>query len=300
VLVLATAVALHVETAAAQASGAAEAYAVRCGAAATSSDGTRFVPLPRGDVFCPLIADPKAMRSFVSYQRGDAADFARHIAAVGVADQFAFFRVNGRNGNGVQLGASGAVFAQFDVDAPSIDLLNADYLIALPLTIRAGGFSSRLRVYHQSSHLGDELLLRPEPPQRENLSFEAVDALVSVDVGSLRVYGGGEYYFGRDPVTLPNGLLQSGLEFRPQVVARLGTIAAVRPIAGVDLKAVKDSTWRTGVNLRAGIEFARAREGEFAGRRWSLLADYYSGPSPYGQFRRSNIQLMGIGLHFSL
>ena len=284
----------------AQRAPSAEAYAVRCGASAVASDGTRYVSLPRGDVFCPLLADPKAMRSFVSYQRGDASDFARNIAAVGIADQFAFFRINGANGDGVQLGVSGAVFAQFDLAAPSIDLLNADYQIALPLTMRRGGVSSRVRIYHQSSHLGDELLLRPEPPERENLSFEAVDGVVSMDVGFVRVYGGGEHYFGRDPVTLPRSLLHTGFELRPRAMARFGNVVTIRTIGGADLKAVKDSDWRVGVNVRAGLEFARPREGEQTGRRWCLLADFYDGLSPYGQFFTSDIRLVGIGLHFSL
>ena len=78
-------------------------------------------------MFCPLIADPKAIRSFVTYQRGDVADFAGDIAAVGIGDQFGFFRVSGSQPReGMQLGLAGAVFAQFDVSTPSMNLLNAD------------------------------------------------------------------------------------------------------------------------------------------------------------------------------
>jgi hypothetical protein len=39
-------------------------------------------------------------------------------------------------GDGVQLDAEGAVFAQFDYEAPSKDLINADYTIGFPLTFR--------------------------------------------------------------------------------------------------------------------------------------------------------------------
>jgi hypothetical protein len=61
------------------------------------------------------------------------------------------------------------VFAQFDLDSTSDDLLNADYVVGLPLTFRRAGFSARGRFYHQSSHLGDELLLREENDlEREN------------------------------------------------------------------------------------------------------------------------------------
>ena len=276
----------------------AESYPARCGIEA--GRGQNFIPLPRGDVFCPLIADPKAIRSFVSYQRGEVEDFAGDIAAIGIGDEFGFFRVAGtRDGDGWQLGLAGAVFAQFDLSTSSIDLLNADYLIALPLTIRRSGFSTRLRVYHQSSHLGDEFLLRPEPPERENLSFESADLLLSQDFGALRGYAGGEYFFRREPSSLPKKLLHGGFELRPRASAGFGTVARARVIAAADVKAVSDSTWRIGVNFRAGVEVGRPRESESRGRRWSLLFEYYKGPSPYGQFHRNNIRLTGLGIHFS-
>src|SRR5204863_2891693 len=93
-----------------------ESYPARCGVGGVASDRGGYIPLPRGDVFCPLIADPKATRSFVAYQRGDEKDLATDIGAVGIADQFPFFRAGAsRPGNGVQLGLAAAVFAQFDL-----------------------------------------------------------------------------------------------------------------------------------------------------------------------------------------
>src|SRR5262249_30788062 len=203
----------------------------------------------------------------------------------GIADQFPFFRaIAGRSGNGIQLGLAGAVFAQFDLGSASYDLLNADYLIGLPLTFRAGPISGRVRPYHQSSHLGDEFLLRPNPPKRVNLSFEAVEALLSVDVSALRLYGGGEAYVRRDPADLPDKLWHVGAELRPRASVDFGPVANLRFIAATDVKVVEDTTTRTGVSVRAGFEIARPHEEEIESRRWSLLAEYYKGPSPYGQF----------------
>jgi len=108
----------------------------------------------------------------------------------------------------------GAIFAQFDLDSASNDLINADYIIGLPLTIRRHGFSIRARVYHQSSHLGDEYLLRSSQIQRENLSFESLELLASQEIGPLRVYGGGERIFRRDPDTVKPKLLHAGAELR--------------------------------------------------------------------------------------
>ena len=273
----------------------------RCGAGIPPEEATGYVPLPRGDVFCPLVADPKAARSFVSYLRGDVTEFATDVASLGVSDAFGLLRFGGSSpGNGVQLSLTGGVFAQFDLAAASYDLINADYVIGVPLTMRAGSTSARLRVYHQSSHLGDEFLLRANRPERENLSFEALELLLSQDLGALRAYGGGEYYVNREPVGLPRGLLHAGAELRPAAGVRFGSIGTVRLVAAADAKAVGEGDWNVGVSARAGIEVGRAREGRFAGRRWSLLYEFYDGPSPYGQFFQNNVRLMGVGFDFTL
>ena len=281
----------------------ADSYPARCGVAGVSVDRGGYLPLPRGEVFCPLIADPKATRSFAAYQRGNETDLATNIVAVGIADQFPFFRAYAsRPGNGVQLGLAGAVFAQFDAGTPSYDLLNADYIIGLPLTFRSGRFSGRARLYHQSSHLGDEFLLRPNPPQRDNLSFESTELLLSIDVAALRVYGGGETFVRRDPANLPDHLLHTGAELRPRALLNVGTIATIRLVAATDVKVVSDTAVRTAVSARLGFEFARPRDYELGSRRWSLLAEYYDGPSPYGQFQfhQQQVRLTGIGFHFTL
>jgi hypothetical protein len=283
------------------AQGFGDSYASRCGVSGPPAERGGYLPLPRGDVFCPLIADPKATRSFATYQRGNDSGLATDIAAVGVADQFPFFRAYAaRPGNGVQLGIAGAVFAQFDIGSPSYDLLNADYMVGLPLTVRSGRYSGRVRLYHQSSHLGDELLLRPNPPARVNLSFESVEGLFSADIMALRVYGGGEYFVGRDPVDLPDHLLHVGTEVRPRATLGVLGVASIRVVAAADIKVVAEPVTRTGVSARLGFEFARPTEAEVGSRRWSLLTEYYNGPSPYGQFQVDQVRLTGIGFHFTL
>lgn len=278
-----------------------DSYPARCGSIGPAAERGKYIALPHGDVFCPLIADPKVTRSFVSYQRGNETDLATDIAAVGIADQFPFFRTGAvRAGNGLQLGVAGAVFAQFDLGTASYDLLNADYLIGVPLTFRAGPISARARLYHQSSHLGDELLARDSTIKRENLSFESAELLLSLDVSALRLYGGGEDFVRRDPVDLPQRLAHVGVELRPRVNVDFGPLAVARLVAAVDAKIVNDTTNRTAVNVRGGFEFGRPHDALAPSRRWSILAQYYDGPSPYGQFRRDHVRLTGIGIDFTL
>jgi hypothetical protein len=274
----------------------------RCGLRIPASEARPYVGLPSGDVFCPLIADPKGVRSFISYLRSNGDDDSlSSIGSVGIADQFGIARWGGSDlGNGVQLSLAGAIFAQFDLATTSYDLLNADYVVGLPLTIRHDAFSMRLRFYHQSSHVGDEFLLRGQDSGRVNLSFESAEAILSVDARALRLYGGGEYLFRRTPDDLEKYVAHGGAELRGSPMINLGRAGGVRPVAAVDLKAAQEWDWKPSVSVRAGLEFERTRGADPPSRRWSLLFESYSGPSPYGQFFRERIRYMGVGAHFQL
>lgn len=140
---------------------------------------------PNGDLFRPLIADPKQPQFVIGRRRvkpNQADDFVGAWVAYG--ENFGIYR--GRLGgpgvcNGWQVNINGGVFAQFNVSAPSSDLINADYVIGFPVTFRKDDFSARLRLYHQSSHLGDEFILGAPGLPRINLSFEALEFLMSYE-----------------------------------------------------------------------------------------------------------------------
>ena len=288
--------ALSVDESAAQTS-----EAPRCGAGVHQSEAVGVVVFPDDEIFCPTVADPKEARSFVSLLRGtfrsldDPSGDGTSIVSVGVGDSFGLVRWGGPSPNeGVQLGVVGSIFAQFDLGAPSNDLINADYLIGLPLTFRRNGFSARVRAYHQSSHLGDEYLLRSEDIGRENLSFESVEFLASQELGPLRVYAGGERIFRREPDTLPSKIFHGGAELRS------GRAGAIQLVAGVDLKTTELHDWSPAVSGRVGLEMARRGSGEHPARLVTLMLEFYEGPSPYGQFFQDDISYIGVGLHFGL
>ena len=158
--------------------------------------------LPAGLLFSPLIADPRWPNFSAGYQRyiGDR-DFT-DVFAASFGETFPFYR--GDIGAGQwEIGLQASVFSIFDLDASSFDLINADYFAALPVSHRYGPFSAIGRVFHESSHLGDEFLLRTKV-ERINLSYEGIDAKLSYDLfgGVVRIYGGAGYLFDRDPSSL--------------------------------------------------------------------------------------------------
>jgi hypothetical protein len=282
-------------------SGAQTIDAPRCGAGVHESEALGAVSFPEDQIFCPILADPKEARSFVSLLRGtfrslgDPSGKDSTIGSVGLGDNFGLIRWGGPAPNeGVQLDVVGSIFAQFDLGAPSNDLINADYIIGLPLTFRRSGFSTRVRVYHQSSHLGDEYLLRSEDIDRENLSFESVEVLASQELGPLRGYVGWERIFRREPDTLPSKLFHGGAELRS------GRAGPVQLVSGLDLKATDLHDWSPAVSGRVGLEIARYGSGGHPARLVTLMLELYHGPSPYGQFFQDDISYLGVGLHFGL
>jgi hypothetical protein len=245
---------------------------------------------PVGDVFLPLIADPKQPQFFVSINSFSSLGAQYTLASVGFGETFGLYRFFGSHeGNGLQLSLEGALFAQFNMSTPSHDLINADYTIGIPLTYRYGDNSFRLRLYHQSSHLGDELLLSANPPERVNLSYESTEFIYSREWRQWRLYGGGEYLIDKDPSDLKPLIAHWGIEYR----GSKPLLWNGRPIAGVDMKSLDEHDWAVDTSIKAGLEFGHPNPGQ---RRLRLMAEWYSGYDPHGQFYKNKVEYIGLGV----
>jgi hypothetical protein len=254
--------------------------------------------LPRGRLFQPLLADPRWPRMTAAYRYSLRSSLPELFAA-GLGETVAFYRDaagdDGRHGYW-EMGVQGGVFSIFDLDSSSLDLINSDFIAAIFGAYRYGAFSVFTRVSHQSSHLGDELLLRETAPRRINLSFEAFDVRLSYDLPhGLRAYGGAGYLIRVDPEDLGRGLLQAGGEWRSPEALSVWR-ARLRPVAGVHLQLREMSDWHTDLSLRAGLQLD---SGSLAGRSLQLLLEYYNGRSLDGQFFKLPVEYVGLGLHFS-
>jgi hypothetical protein len=192
-----------------------------------------------------------------------------------------------------EFGIQGGVFSIFDLDSSSFDLINSDFVGGVTASYARGPFSTMLRFFHQSSHLGDEYLLRTQI-NRVNLSFEALDLLVSYERWQwLRLYGGGGVLVHREPA-LDRGMLEAGIELHSPKAFVAGFL---RPVAAADFQFRQESDWKEDVSVRTGVQI----EHPFLHRmRVQLLAEFYSGRSPNGQFYDRRITTIGIGLYLAI
>lgn len=247
--------------------------------------------LPRGLLFSPLHADPRWPHFSASYRNFTSGLGLSGVFSGNFGETFSIYRNKAAFGGEWDFGIQGGAFSIFDVSKQSIDLVNADYLVGFMASYRNGGLSGFIRIHHQSSHLGDEFLINNPGVERINLSFEEVDAKVSYELSSwLRVYGGGGYLVHRDPA-IGRGTSQWGIEVTS---SRTFFEGRLRPVAYADFQANERSNWNVGRSLMAGFQFENARIGD---RQLQILAEYFAGPSPDGQFYRQKVEWFGMGIH---
>ena len=264
-------------------------------AAAAESPAVGF--LPTGHLFRALIADPRWPHFSASYRYYTSTPGSKNVAAVSFGETLPLYRDHiGEKGEWGQweTGVQGGVFSIFDLDSQSFDLINTDFFAAGFVGYRFGDFSALGRIFHQSSHLGDELLLRETRPNRVNLSYEGLDAKFSYGLPlGLRAYGGGGYLIDVDPSTLGRGLAQAGAEFKSPWALGQGRL---RPIAGIDFQFREENNWHADLSLRAGVQFENV---SVLNRNLQILVEYFKGRSFDGQFFTQPVEYLGIGAHFN-
>ena len=252
--------------------------------------------LPEGHLFKPLLADPRWAHFSAAYRNyvGNNID-GNNNGSVSFGETIPFYRANiGRSIVQWETGIQAAVFSDFNLGASSSDLINTDFIASVYSSMRANNASAFARIYHQSSHLGDEFLLRKQTSlERVNLSYEGIDLKLSYELPyGIRVYGGGGGIFHKEPSTIKPWSVQYGMEFRSPW--RIES-AAMRPIMAVDIKNHEQNNWNADVSARAGVQFDNFQT---FNRKFQVLAEYFNGNSPTGQFFKEKVEYIGLGLHY--
>src|SRR5688572_12467553 len=249
--------------------------------------------LPRGLLVAPFHADPRWPHFSLSSRHLSYGQEPSHTGSANFGETFALYRNAAPLAGQWEVALQAGVFSIFDMNAGSNDLVNADYTVGLLTSYRTGPFSGFFRVHHQSSHLGDEFILNSRiPVNRINVSYEDVDLKISYELTSwLRIYGGGGMVLNGEPKELQGGTSQGGVELTSPWTFLDGKI---RPVAYSDFQAREGSNWKVASSVMAGLQFENARIGD---RRVQVLAEYFGGPSPNGQFYSQNTEWFGIGVH---
>ena len=249
--------------------------------------------LPSDELFDPLVADVRWPRFFAEHQWRFGTDRFNRVGAVGFGESFSFVRAPARDWGQWELGFQAMVDAVFDMSSRSFDLANEDYFVGLTGSVTTRGVTTQLRVYHSSSHLGDEYLIE-NGLSRDDISYEGIDLLASWDpTDFLRIYGGGGAFVAGhsdfDPV-----MFQLGAELTSTKSFARGLLT---PFAGTDVQLKQQNDWVPEVAVLVGLRLADPAEAPARDlRRLELYARFYQGRSPEGQFYRSTITSLALGI----
>jgi hypothetical protein len=254
---------------------------------------TKF--LPAGNLFRPLMADPKELGFYLSYRPYEHGNQylskSTEIFAGSLGDMFGLYRsISNSGGYSWQANISGGIYAEFDLRTSSYYLVDNDYVIGFPFTFRKGPVSYRINLYHQSSHVGDEYLLHSNITRIE-FSYEALNFIRSYEWTKWRLYYGGEVIVQVEPSNYKPITIQSGLEYHGTDKFLLGG----RAVGGLDLKCTQENDWPLNTSLKVGLQFD---DSQTYGRSIRFLLEGYKGFSPHGQFYNDRISYFGIGITF--
>jgi hypothetical protein len=255
--------------------------------------GSAVTLFPSGDLYPLAIADPHRVGfgvqqlHFTDTAIPDAGDDRVGLRAGG---RFGIVRVepNGTEAWGWQASVEGGFNAQFDADH-SLDNIGWDGRYGLVVTAgRAGGAAFKMGVLHDSSHVGDEYLLRTGRGRIGYTRHEVAAGFSWTITERWRTYAeaGWGYQLSNSSFMDP-GRGQVGLEFDgcrgPRERCR-GWYGAV------DLSAMEEREWHVDTAVQAGLA------GHFQGRIWRIGLEWYRGRPPLGEFFSYTESSLSIGI----
>lgn len=253
--------------------------------------------LPKGHLFEPILLDPLESQVYGSVLPSYYINSERYVGSI-VPFAFGFnkpfYRHTSEPGRSEEIVLDAGSFTQFEVYFDQVkrsqrrQIMNTDYKVSIQYNLRRGDNNYRFRLYHLSSHLGDDYLFRNSitAPSPNSVNYELIDATYSRTVRDWRVYGG-----------LGIGLRKS--EERKRLSAQLGafykkpSLKAARLVGGVDIKLWQQTDFRPGIHGAIGVEVGRTAN------NLTFLAETYSGFRPYSQFENQNVFWLGVGVYLN-
>ncbi len=254
-------------------------------------------------IYQPMIADPRNPGNSAGYRWGDKV-IGDQVVEVSLGDFFPIYRwreVFAAKGD-LQfdiVGCAWSLFKMFPNNSPDgewAELVNTDYLLALPFTYAFDRWSFRLQPYHISTHLGDEFLAKRPYYQRKNPSFEAVDFFTAYQITQgVRVYGGVGYIFHSDRTFKMDPFY---VEYGGEVRA-LGTRSYYYMLYGTPFFACffrnwQDMDWKLDATVALGYEWSKLQG---VGRKVRLFVEFRNAYSA-GEFMRDMAQFVEIRLYY--
>ena len=237
--------------------------------------------------FKPLLADPReaSVRAGLMYGR-----HAQKLLDATIGGDLVVAERRFSHDERLTLSMRGLFAARLNTCESSFPLLNSDYFGGVAAGYRTGDDAFELYLFHQSAHLGDEIVERGDR-RRIDYSRESVRLLWSHRFGPLRVYGGPTFNLRAWPSEIRGKVtLQAGSEFRFSALGRPMYVAA-------DVQSRQASGWDLNFTGQYGIELGDPKKLKSLPR---VFLEVFHGFSNMGQYfdDRETYVMLGFGYNF--
>ncbi|MCP5469283.1 MAG: DUF1207 domain-containing protein [Chlamydiales bacterium] len=260
---------------------------------------TQGIWLPQNVMlFQPLIADPRQVINSAALRFNDDV-VGKHVGAVSFGNDFMFYRwLNVWRWQGdMDIGIQAGIFSVFDLDHPTACMVNTDFFVAFMMTYAVNKWSWRFRIWHISSHLGDEFLISNPGYDRRNLSDEAVDLFVSYQMAkSVRLYLGVGDIFLRDKEFPEHPLyFEWGAEIRCFGCRDRFNRLYAQPVLAMNFWCWENNGWSVTQTYVWGMEWSKLQG---VGQKLRLLFEFHDGHSKEGQFVTTESNYVALKMQY--
>jgi len=253
--------------------------------------------MPQSTVlFPPLIADPRQVSYSAGYRFYDDA-MSRYAFAMSIGDIFPLYRWHnvkvGKFLGDLQLSLEPGVWAVFDTDKGSFPLINTDFSVAVMMSYAVDKLALRARLYHMSSHLGDEYIINNPSVTRVNVSVETIDLFASYQLtDAIRTYAGMGYVLHSDKeYTVQPLYVEYGAELHLLGNKSYYHKLYVQPFLAMHFRNQEDNGWNLDATYATGCEWSKLQG---VGRKIRAYVEYHDGFSREGQFSRVPTDYLAI------
>lgn len=252
--------------------------------------------LAKGSYFEPVILDPTACITSGGLMRlKEMNDMNKGIyIPVNIGFQQSIFRFQKTDNMGVEFGFGAAAFTQFvikEVESNTYlgEIENTDFKASGFINFLFDKWAARLRLFHISSHLADDYILRNKitSPNPGTVNYEQLDLTTSYQGQFMR------YYLGLGTVITPHAVrerlsMQTGMYFRKKA----GDNEALRLAAGMDVKIFEQNNYRPNIKSAVGVELGTTDKTHLG-----IFMEYYNGHLPYSTLEYKIVQWIGISAY---
>jgi len=194
-----------------------------------------------------------------------------------------------------ELNFGAATFTQFDLirkDNGSYlaGLLNNDYKLSGDISIQKNKNIFRFRLFHVSSHLGDDYMLR----HNDTLPNDKSDNYEQADLTYLRLMLNGYWYAGIGEV-YTKYVFRERLSVNGGGLWDFGKSKPINLFTSINIKFFAKNEFNPDIRTALGVNFNRKSESLV--RIW---LEYYSGQLPYSTLKYGRVNWLGLAMWINL